>query len=112
MLVSRIRASAAEGALESTSSGYRLSDTDLWVAERTASDGAEAALALWAGDPGADLDAELMEALGVRADRARARLLSLRAASLLDEGRHRGGGAAARRAGCRCSRSTAARWRC
>jgi predicted ATPase/DNA-binding SARP family transcriptional activator len=87
MLVSRIRATAAEGLLESTASGYRLSGTDLWSAEAAAAAGAEHALALWTGVPGADLDDDLMVALGARAGRARARLLSLRAAALLAEGR-------------------------
>ena len=88
MLVSRIRATAAEGLLQSTAAGYRLVGADLWSAETAQDDGAEAALGLWTGEPGRDLDDdELGVALAARADRARGRLLSLRVAALLDGGR-------------------------
>ena len=85
MLVSRIRSTAAEGLLESTATGYRIAASDLQTAEQAGPDDAEAALALWSGEPGADLDdGSLGDDLTVRARRARSRLLRLAAERLLD----------------------------
>ncbi|MGT2427071.1 ATP-binding protein [Amnibacterium kyonggiense] len=88
MLVSRLRASAAEGLLESTASGYRAAGSDLGLAERADAAQAADALALWSGEPGADLEPDaLAEDLVGRAGRARLRLLRLAGRRLLDEGR-------------------------
>jgi predicted ATPase len=88
-LVSRIRSTLGDDLIESTPSGYRLADpsaVDLRVAEARLDDArvalgdgrwhealstAASAVALWRGEPGADLDAEaLAEALVERAARA------------------------------------------
>ncbi|RIX27899.1 hypothetical protein D1781_10250 [Amnibacterium setariae] len=88
MLVSRLRASAAEGLLESTPTGYRVAGSDLALAEAAGAADAEAALALWTGEPGADLEPDaLADDLVVRAARARSRLLRLAGRRLLDDGR-------------------------
>ncbi|TDS77300.1 putative ATPase [Amnibacterium kyonggiense] len=88
MLVSRVRATAADGLLESTVTGYRVIASDLALAERAGAAGAEEALALWRGEPGADLDQDaLADELLERATRARVRLLRLAGQRLLDEGR-------------------------
>ncbi len=84
MLVSRVRSAAADGLLESTATGYRVDASDLLTAERADAAGAAAALALWTGEPGADLDDGTAEELRQRAGRARIRLLALHAATLLD----------------------------
>ena len=87
MLVSRIRAGAAEGLLESTPTGYRVAGSDLADAEQAGAAGASEALALWTGDPGADLDdGRLGEDLAARAAAARTRLLRLASDHLLAEG--------------------------
>ncbi|GAA4742551.1 BTAD domain-containing putative transcriptional regulator [Amnibacterium soli] len=88
MLVSRLRAVAAEGLLASTPTGYRVSGSDLEAAERADAAAAAAALALWTGDAGSDLEADaLADDLVARAERARLRLLRLEAQRLLDERR-------------------------
>jgi predicted ATPase/DNA-binding SARP family transcriptional activator len=88
MLVSRVRTAAADGLLESTPTGYRVTGSDLAVAEQAEAEQAAAALGLWTGDPGAELeDDELGRALAARAARARGRLLQLEATRLLDAGR-------------------------
>ncbi|MGN6444994.1 ATP-binding protein [Amnibacterium sp.] len=77
MLVSRLRASAVEGLLGSTPTGYRVAGSDLALAEQRAD---PAALELWTGEPGADLeDGLLAQELRARAGRARVRLLGIAA---------------------------------
>ncbi|MGU3410835.1 BTAD domain-containing putative transcriptional regulator [Microbacterium sp. M1A1_1b] len=96
-LVSRLRRSTADGLVVSTATGYALAvapdDVDLGQAERlgTAGDAegrqaVERALALWRGDPGADLDGELGTALADRAASARRGLRRLLGAALLAAG--------------------------
>ena len=88
MLVSRIRAVAADGLLASTPTGYRVSGSDLDRAEHADAAGAAEALELWRGDPGSDLEEDgLADDLVARAARARHRLLRLAAQRLLDERR-------------------------
>ena len=88
MLVSRLRAVAADGLLASTPTGYRVSGSDLEQAEHADAAGAEAALGLWTGEPGSDLEEDaLADDLAARAARARLRLLRLAAQRLLDERR-------------------------
>jgi predicted ATPase/DNA-binding SARP family transcriptional activator len=88
MLVSRIRAGAAEGLLESTATGYRLAGSDLAIAEQADAVRAADALALWSGEPGADLDdGPLGEDLAARAAAARVRLLRLASDQLLADGK-------------------------
>lgn len=88
MLVSRIRTTAAAGLVESTSTGYRVSGSDLQLAEEAGVEQAQQALALWSGEPGADLEeGALADDLVARAARARQRLLRLSAGVLLDSGR-------------------------
>lgn len=93
MLVSRLRASTADGLIASTPAGYRLGGSDLAEAEAVAIaaagdgdlvDAARVALATWRGDPGDDVeDPVLGGALADRAARARRRLLERRAEALL-----------------------------
>jgi predicted ATPase/DNA-binding SARP family transcriptional activator len=88
MLVSRLRAVAADGLLASTPTGYRVSGSDLERAEHADAAGAAEALALWAGEPGSDLEEDaLADDLVARAVRARLRLLRLAAQRLLEERR-------------------------
>ncbi|KQR20275.1 hypothetical protein ASF79_12040 [Agreia sp. Leaf335] len=114
-LISRIRALGDSSIIESTAAGYRLavqaSSIDLLIAESTAdrlqsrgagesgveSGGApaaslaaaNAALALWRGEPAADLvpSSPPADALADRAERARAALRSIRARALGELGR-------------------------
>ncbi len=88
MLVSRTRSVAAAEVLESTASGYRVRDSDLVRAERAGEAEAADALALWTGEPGAELEpSPIADDLAARADRARRRLLGLEADRLLRLGR-------------------------
>ena len=105
-LVSRVRTASADGILESTAAGYALAvppeHTDLGLARalleraraaeqerdpaRAAND-ATAALALWRGDPGAELgDTPLASELERAAGAVRSELLQLRARSHREEG--------------------------
>jgi predicted ATPase/DNA-binding SARP family transcriptional activator len=94
-LVSRLRRSVAEGLVVSTSTGYTLGcdpdDVDLTRAERAASDHADAAtvraaLDLWRGSPGDDVEGDLGDALADRAAAARRALRRGLGAALLDSG--------------------------
>ncbi len=107
MLVSRIRTGTADGLIASTPSGYRLVSSDLATAEALVSaaatldaervvDRTTTALAAWRGDPGADVDDDVLAfALSTRADRARSRLLELQVQALTALGRAAEGAAAA-----------------
>ena len=105
-LVSRLRRSTADGLVVSTSTGYALAvqadDVDLTRAERVATaadapdeDAADAdvrpadvraALALWRGDPGADVEGDLGTALADRAADVRRTLRRSLGTALLDAG--------------------------
>ncbi|WP_413600718.1 BTAD domain-containing putative transcriptional regulator [Curtobacterium sp. Curtsp57] len=95
-LVSRLRRSTAEGLVVSTSTGYALDvqpdDVDLVRAEHvaearyTSDDTSRAALALWRGDPGADVDGDLGTALAERAEVARRALRRALGTAMLDAG--------------------------
>ncbi len=105
-LVSRLRANAMEGILESTASGYALavrpSATDLGLAASSmtiarellhsgdyaeAAEQARQALDLWRGEPGADLaDSPLGVELASRSDALRAELRRIHAEALLGAG--------------------------
>jgi predicted ATPase/DNA-binding SARP family transcriptional activator len=94
-LVSRLRRSLADGVVVSTSTGYALGcdpdDVDLARAERIAADHAgpddvRAALDLWRGTPGDDVDGELGDALAERAAVARRALRRAFGTALLDAG--------------------------
>ncbi|MBT2501933.1 BTAD domain-containing putative transcriptional regulator [Curtobacterium sp. ISL-83] len=94
-LVSRLRRSVAEGLVVSTTTGYALAvepeDVDLTRAEQAARPGAaqgtvRAALDLWRGDPGADVDGALGAVLAERARTARRALHRSLGTALLDAG--------------------------
>ncbi|ROP72354.1 BTAD domain-containing putative transcriptional regulator [Curtobacterium sp. PhB115] len=94
-LVSRLRRSTAEGLVVSTSTGYALGcgadDVDLARAERTAADHAgpdavRAALDLWRGSAGDDVDGDLGDALAERASVARRALRRRLGTALLETG--------------------------
>lgn len=104
-LVSRVRAVAAPGLIESSAAGYRLAldaaDLDLGIATTladtastavrnddplTASGLAQEALRLWTGEPGAELDPHLAEELSHRATRLQDELRRVRAQSRIDLG--------------------------
>ncbi|MBF4568584.1 AAA family ATPase [Plantibacter sp. VKM Ac-2880] len=104
-LVSRVRAVAVPGLIESSAAGYRLTavadDVDLGAAStladaastavrggdpRTASELAQEALRLWTGDPGAELDPPLAEELSGRGARLQDELRRVRAQSRIDLG--------------------------
>ncbi|TCK66283.1 BTAD domain-containing putative transcriptional regulator [Curtobacterium sp. PhB136] len=95
-LVSRLRRSTADGLVVSTSTGYALGvgpdDVDLAAAERVAGtagaadDDVRAALELWRGDPGADVEGDLGAALGERAATARRGLRRALGSALLASG--------------------------
>lgn len=95
-LVSRLRRSLADGVVVSTSSGYALGcdpdDIDLARAERAAAEPGSpeevrAALELWRGSPGDDVDGDLGGALAERAAGARRALGRALGTALLDTGR-------------------------
>ena len=95
-LVSRLRRGLAEGLILSTTTGYALGcdpdDVDLARAERVAADHADtaavrAALALWRGSPGDDVDGDLGTALADRAATVRRTLRRALGTTLLDAGR-------------------------
>ncbi|WIB77268.1 BTAD domain-containing putative transcriptional regulator [Curtobacterium sp. MCPF17_002] len=94
-LVSRLRRTLADGVVVSTSTGYALGcdpdDVDLARAERSAADHAapdvvRAALDLWRGTPGDDVDGDLGDALAERAAAARRALRRSLGTALLDAG--------------------------
>jgi predicted ATPase/DNA-binding SARP family transcriptional activator len=104
-LVSRVRAVAAPGLIDSSAAGYRLaidrSLLDLHAAAQAADTASTAiraadaqtadavardALLLWSGDPGAELDGPVGEALAQRAARLRDDLRRVRAQSRLELG--------------------------
>ncbi|WP_263055034.1 BTAD domain-containing putative transcriptional regulator [Curtobacterium sp. RIT-PI-V] len=93
-LVSRLRRSVADGLVVSTSTGYALGgdpeDVDLARAARavgaTEPAAVRAALDLWRGDPGADVDGDLGAALADRAAALRRTLRRALGGALLDEG--------------------------
>lgn len=104
-LVSRVRAIAAPGLIDSSAAGYRLAigpeQLDLLVATEMAdaastairSDDSETAgalahdaLQLWIGSPGAELDGRLRDDLAGRAARLQDELRRIRAQSRLDRG--------------------------
>lgn len=104
-LVSRVRAVAAQGIIESSAAGYRLAVEpellDVRAAEQmadaastavrsgdpeTAGTLAHDALLLWTGEPGAELDDRLGDDLRLRAGRLRDELRRVRAQSRLDVG--------------------------
>ena len=102
-LVSRLRAASADGLIETSASGYRLTcrpeQVDLWRVEQLLSgSGTSAAtnvstrtirqtLDLWRGDPGADLsDSELQGELNRRATSTREALHRLYADQLISAG--------------------------
>ncbi|WIE64654.1 BTAD domain-containing putative transcriptional regulator [Curtobacterium sp. MCLR17_036] len=95
-LVSRLRRSTADGLVVSTSTGYALAcgpdDVDLTRAERVVARRADAeavghALGLWRGEPGADVEGELGDALADRAAAARRGLRRALASALVEDGR-------------------------
>ena len=93
-LVSRLRRSVADGTIGSTSSGYVLGvdplDVDLLRAERAVASAdvteVRAALDLWRGEPGADVEGDLGRVLAERAATARRALRRSLAELLLDAG--------------------------
>jgi predicted ATPase/DNA-binding SARP family transcriptional activator len=95
-LVSRLRRSTADGLVVSTATGYALAvqadDVDLLRAERVAAESdpsdadVRAALALWRGDPGADVEGDLGTALADRATTVRRGLRRSLGAALLAAG--------------------------
>ncbi|WP_235492037.1 BTAD domain-containing putative transcriptional regulator [Leifsonia sp. Root112D2] len=109
-LVSRLRQASAEGLIESGPSGYALNlsprQTDAGLASALLAEARDAhrrgdtdeavrltsdALALWRGEPGADLGAtELASELQARAAALRGELLRLRASARLGEGDNAG----------------------
>lgn len=95
-LVSRLRRSLPAGTVVSTTAGYALGcdpdDVDLVRAERIAADRTDvpvlrAALELWRGTPGDDVDGDLGAALADRAAAARGGLRRALGSALLDSGR-------------------------
>lgn len=93
-LVSRLRRTAAEGLVVSTSTGYALggdpAGIDLVAAEQAVHAGdtttVRRALDRWRGAPGADVDGELGTALAERADAAERALRRRLGALLLEDG--------------------------
>jgi predicted ATPase/DNA-binding SARP family transcriptional activator len=104
-LVSRVRAVAVPGLIESSAAGYRLTvgadDVDLGAASiladaastavrggdpRAAAQLSQEALQLWTGDPGAELDPPLAEELSGRGARLQDELRRVRAQSRIDLG--------------------------
>ncbi|QSB23488.1 winged helix-turn-helix domain-containing protein [Curtobacterium sp. 24E2] len=93
-LVSRLRRSVADGLVVSTSTGYALGgdpeDVDLARAARAVGEtepaAVRAALDLWRGDPGADVDGDLGAALADRAAALRRTLRRALGGALLDAG--------------------------
>ncbi|UXN26301.1 AAA family ATPase [Curtobacterium flaccumfaciens] len=93
-LVSRLRRGVADGIVVSTSTGYALGggpdDIDLFRAEQALGNGdraaVSAALGLWRGDPGADVDGEPGTALADRANAVRRGLRRALGAALSDDG--------------------------
>jgi predicted ATPase/DNA-binding SARP family transcriptional activator len=93
-LVSRLRRGVADGVVVSTSSGYALGggpdDVDLLRAERAVGAGDRAAITaaldLWRGDPGADVDGDPGAVLAERAAAVRRGLRRALGAALLDDG--------------------------
>ncbi|MGK9146452.1 AAA family ATPase [Plantibacter flavus] len=102
-LVSRVRAVGAPGLISSSAAGYRIEvdELDLHTAAQLADSAAVAirsadavtagaladrALALWSGEPGAELDEPLASALSQRSTRLRDDLRRVRAQSRLDTG--------------------------
>ncbi|KQM82943.1 BTAD domain-containing putative transcriptional regulator [Agromyces sp. Leaf222] len=103
-LVSRLRSTTADGLLRSVPGGYALGveadQLDLSLAARVSTDATaspaaiDAALALWRGEPGADLGgAPIAEALVDRASAARSALLERRARLRGEAGDHAGAAA-------------------